>query len=204
MKTLYNITARMRKLPLNLFDYPCVDPNLPFLLGKKIFIVDNGTVSAQKITESCKAKGAEINTSIKESDVLIITSPPVAQTENTTEEAYFDILFHYIRPVGKVLPYMLNKNRGNIIFILTAKALTPSVEYSGIAEFAAAGLLKALAQEYADKGIVINGIAIDEKTEHGIAADWVVFLASGNARNIVGEIIDLSSHRNPMTPNYRG
>jgi hypothetical protein len=194
MKKLYDITARMYKLPLNLFDYPCVDPNGAVLLGKKIHIVDDGAIPMQRIAESCKAKGAELHTTFnKESDVLIINSPSMAQTENINEDAYFDILFHYIRPVRKVLPYMLDKNRGNIIFILTAKALTPSVEYSRIAEFTAAGLLKGLAQQYAGKGIVINGVAMNEKTDRDIAAKWVVFLASGNARNIVGEIIDLSS-----------
>jgi hypothetical protein len=193
MKKLYDITARIRELPLNLFDYPCVDPNSLFLIGKKLYITGDGTVLAQRIAESCKVKGVEINTAFnKESDVLIINSPSIAQKENTNEEAYFDVLFHYIRPVRKVLPYMLNKNRGNIIFILQAKALASSIEYLGIATFAAAALVKGLAQEYAGKGIVINGIAIDEKTDCDIAAKWVVFLVSGNARNIIGEVIDLS------------
>jgi NAD(P)-dependent dehydrogenase (short-subunit alcohol dehydrogenase family) len=204
MKKLYDITARMRKLPLSLFDYPCVDPSSAFLTRKKIHIVDDGTALAQKIVKSCIEKGAETDmVSGEGADILIINNLSIdtkIQTENSSGEIYFDILFHYIRPVREVLPYMLNKNRGNIVFILPAEALSPSTEYSAIASYTVAALVRGLAQEYAGRGIVINGIAIDEETDLNIAARWVVFLASGNARNIVGVVIVLQSP--PPPPKY--
>jgi NAD(P)-dependent dehydrogenase (short-subunit alcohol dehydrogenase family) len=86
---------------------------------------------------------------------------------------------------------MLKKETGNIVFVLPPNAVTPSVEYYRMGVFAVIGLIKGLALQYAPQGIVINGIVLGEQKMYQAIAEWVIFLASGNSRNIIGELIIL-------------
>jgi NAD(P)-dependent dehydrogenase (short-subunit alcohol dehydrogenase family) len=84
---------------------------------------------------------------------------------------------------------MLKKNWGQIVFVLPPHVLTPSTEYAQMSAFAVAGAVKGLALLFAPKGIVVNGIVLGDRKDYETIADWIVFLASNNARNIVGELI---------------
>jgi hypothetical protein len=182
------------KYPPVLFSYPCVDPNTPFFEGKHVVVPGHtaNTLGAE-IIKKCSAKGAAINETIDaDIDILIINTPIVTyDTIIQTEETYFDILFHYIKPAQKAVVSMLDRNKGQIVFVLPPYANRPSVEYAQMAAFAVVGMIKGLAKQYAPKGIVVNGIILGEKYDDAAIAEWAVFLASGNARNIIGECIVL-------------
>jgi hypothetical protein len=196
MKILYDITITIRRLLGSLYDYPCINPNTIFLRNKNVCVVGGKTTGlAEKIIKKCGEKGADTSNSLNEhADILVIIPPPVlaAHENNQTEETYFNVLFHYIKPVQYILPSMLEKQYGQIVFILPGQAVTPSVDYAGTAAFACGGIARGLALEYAEKGIVVNGLVVNEHIDFDVITDWVVFLASGNARNIVGELIDLT------------
>jgi hypothetical protein len=195
MKKVYDIKGTFRDYPDSLFNYPCVDPNTTFLTDKNVYIFENNTTGfGHNLVVMCKDKGARICDSLNcDIDILVINTPFLKTTETIqTGEAYFDVLFHYIKPVQQVLPVMLKKKWGQIVFVLLPEALVPSVEYTGNAAFAVGGIVQGLALEYARKGIVVNGVVLGESPDFDVAAEWILFLASGNARNIVGEIIDLS------------
>jgi NAD(P)-dependent dehydrogenase (short-subunit alcohol dehydrogenase family) len=194
MKMLHEITIEKRSFPLDIFTYPCVDPNTDFLKGKNIFIYENSrNILGDELEKKCKDKGAVIcNALTEDSDILIINSPLLIDTKlPQTEKTYYDILFHYIKPAQEAIRFMQKKSWGQIVFVLPPFALIPSVEYTGMASFAAAGLAKGLALRYAPMGIVTNGLVLGRQTDYDAIAEWVVFLASGNARYIVGGLIDL-------------
>jgi NAD(P)-dependent dehydrogenase (short-subunit alcohol dehydrogenase family) len=192
LKNLKEYSITRRNYPLSLFTYPCVDPNTDYFENKNIMITEKKlTTLGEQLIEKCKDKGAKIFNTINEDiDILIVNSPYlIKEKPPQTEEAYFDVLFHYLRPAKKALSFMLKRNRGQIVFILPPQATIHSVEYAQMASFAVVGLMKGLALEYAPKGIVVNGIVLGESEDYDTVAEWVAFLASGNARNIVGELI---------------
>jgi NAD(P)-dependent dehydrogenase (short-subunit alcohol dehydrogenase family) len=183
----------MRSLPYSLFDYPCVDLSSDFLKDKKVFVENSGAALAQKIIASCAEKGALICAAPDQgADILIINSLSPEREGKSNEETYFKILFYYINPTKKVLPSMLEKNKGAIIYLLPSESLSPSVDYAGIAAFTAGSMVKGLAWQFAGRGITVNGVVIDDKTDRAIAARWVLFLISGNARHITGELVNLT------------
>jgi NAD(P)-dependent dehydrogenase (short-subunit alcohol dehydrogenase family) len=196
MNDLYDLflTINKRKYPGTLFSYPCVDPNSAFLQDKNVVIFGN-TCSAleEQLIKKCKAKGAALCDDLNDdTDILIINAPFGKNDElSQTEELYFDTLFHYIKPSQKAITSMLKRKCGQIVFVLPPHATIPSVEYTSMAAFAIVGLTKGLALKFAPNGIVINGLVLGDSEDYETIADWVVFLASGNARNIVGELIVL-------------
>jgi NAD(P)-dependent dehydrogenase (short-subunit alcohol dehydrogenase family) len=194
MKDLYDISIGLKRYPEALFAYPCVDSNVPFLAGKNVTVFENQKNDLSEwLLEDLKDKGAVIHNAIHENiDILIINAPFLRIDKiEQTEKTYFDILFHYIKPAQKAIPFMAKKRQGQICFILPPKATIPSVEYSQMAAFASVGLVKGLALQYAPKGIVINGIVLGEKENYDSIAAWITFLSGGNARNIIGELIVL-------------
>jgi hypothetical protein len=195
MKDLYDISIGLRRYPEVLFSYPCVDPNTVFLAGKNVLVFESRKNSLSEwLLKDLKNKGATLHNTINENiDILIINTPFLIGDEKIkqTEETYFDILLHYIKPIRETMPFMVKKKRGQICFILPPKATLPSVEYNQMAAFASVGLLKGLALQYASKGIVINGVVLGEKENYDSIAEWIIFLSGGNARNIIGELIIL-------------
>jgi hypothetical protein len=194
INTLYDISIVKGKYPLGLYTYPCVNPNDDFLKDKNVMLFENKmTILGENIIRLCKGKGANIyNTARENTDILIVNAPFLKNDKLCqTEEMYFEILFHYIKPAQKIIPYMLKKGIGQIVFILPPNSTVPSIEYAQMAAFATVGLTKGLAVQYAPKGIVVNGIVLGDKEDYDTIAEWVVFLSSGNARNIVGELIVL-------------
>jgi hypothetical protein len=194
MNTLYDITWTRRSFSPDLFSYPCVDPNTPFLKDKNVTVFQGeNNALGKRIERNCAARGAYISNALNETtDILIINTPLVKyEEEHNTTEKYYDILFHYIKPAQRAIPFMRKKRRGHIVFVLPPHATVPSVEYGQIAAFAAAGLAKGLAMRYAPAGIVINGIVLGDSEDYDAIAEWIVFLASGNAGNIIGELIIL-------------
>jgi NAD(P)-dependent dehydrogenase (short-subunit alcohol dehydrogenase family) len=196
MKKIYDITGTFRDYPDTLFNYPCVDPNTAFLTDKNVFVFENSaTEFGQCLVTACRNKGANVCDSLNcDIDILVLNTPFLRTDEIVQSgKAYFDILFYYIKPVQQVLPVMLKKKWGQIVFVLPPQALEPSVEYTGNAAFAVGGMVKGLALEYARKGIVVNGVVLGESPDFDTAAEWVLFLASGNARHIVGELVNLTA-----------
>jgi hypothetical protein len=192
MKDLFDLTVTRRTYSADLFSYPCVDPGSNFFKNNHVSIVNNKpTMLGKYVAEKCKEREAQITDSPDEhTDILIVNTPfIIGDNIPQTEEIYFDILFHYIKPTQKAIPDMLKKNRGQVVFVLPPHALIPSVEYAQMAAFAMAGSVKGLAQMFAPKGVVVNGIVLGEQEDYETIADWIVFLAGNNARNIIGELI---------------
>jgi hypothetical protein len=195
MKTIHEIFIQKQSFPLDLFTYPCVDPNVYFFTGRNITFCQKGhTLLGEKVREKCKNKGAAVYDVVnKDTDILIVNSPFLKNEKpGNDENAYYDVLFHYIKPVQQVIPFMLEKKHGQIVFILPPSALTPSTNYAMTAAYASAGLVKGLALKYASLGITVNGLVLGESEDFDIIAEWVVFLASGNARNIMGGLVEFS------------
>jgi hypothetical protein len=193
MNTLHDITLTKRSFSQNLFSYPCIDPNTPFLKDKNVMVFQNeSNVLGEQIKRNCTVRGANISDVLNETtDILVINTPYIKHDWENSSEKYYEVLFHYIKPVQKVIPIMQRKGYGNIVFVLPPHATVPSVEYGQIAAFAIAGLTKGLAMKYASTGIVINGMVLGDNEDYNAIAKWIVFLAGGNARNIIGELINL-------------
>lgn len=71
-------------------------------------------------------------------------------------------VFAFAEILKKYIPYMIRKNYGKIVVMLTAYTIgTPPKNMSGYitVKYALLGLIKSVASDYGDKGININGIS---------------------------------------------
>jgi hypothetical protein len=192
MNILHDITLTKISFLPKLFSYPCVDPNTPFLKGKNVMVFqDKSNLLGEQIKRHCTVRGAYISDTLNENiDILVINVPFIKHDDKENDkEKYYEVLFHYIKPAQKAIPFLIGG--GHIVFVLPSYAMIPSVNYDQIAAFAVVGLIKGLAMKYASAGIVINGIVLGDNEDYDAIAEWVVFLASGNAKNIIGELIVL-------------
>ena len=64
--------------------------------------------------------------------------------------------------LGKYIPHMSRQKYGKIVFMLTAYTLNIPPKYQTpyvVSKYALLGLMKSLAVEYAEKGIMVNGVS---------------------------------------------
>ena len=69
-----------------------------------------------------------------------------------------------VKILGAFLPNMIKAKRGKVIFMLTSDTLNQPPKYQSsyvTVKYALLGLMRALAVEYAEKGIMINGVSPD-------------------------------------------
>lgn len=73
-------------------------------------------------------------------------------------------LHSIIEILKKVIPVMTKQKYGKIVFMLTSYTLNNPPKYQssyGTVKYALLGLMKSLSVEYADKGIMVNGVSPD-------------------------------------------
>lgn len=145
------------------------------------------------------AKGGNVITVSKTVDADIrgdhavgIIMPPVVKDEDS-EEAYYHILYYYIHFAQRFVKQMKLCREGfpHLIVVVPFGADRYSTRLSDMAFYAVTGMIGGLAREYGPQGIVVNGLMLGEQLRTDSVSHWLQFLASGNANNILGDIIKL-------------
>ena len=174
-----------------MFEYPCFNSNINFLKGKKVSvfgdnydcIVDFFKSYEASVTPNPDNKG----TSFTQIGVVL----PKNISEDT-EQGYYQILDYYV----ETLQLLIHKMTGvdeftHIVVILPYHADEIGSSFIQMANYAVYGLVKGLGELNAPRRIFINGIIPSENTTKESLNNWVRFLSSNNANNVVGQVIKL-------------
>lgn len=176
-----------------LFEYPCVDSNSAFLSGKKVCLF-NATdfVNVEKFIDL----GAEvvINPSYEQLIKVrcAVLSFPRLNNQDDGRDLYYEILDYYIHNL-KHLIYKMQNSEGfsHLLVVLPKYSNQYCSTLRGMAYYAIYGLIKGLGKVYAPQGVFVNGILYDEMTEKSLLNEWITYILSDNANNIVGQIIEV-------------
>lgn len=191
---LFNIT-RYKDI---LFKYPCVSPLSPYFRGTDVYVLDEQGSYASCL-EGIIAKGGNVITISEASGADLcgdhaigIIMPPAVKNEDS-EEAYYHILDYYIHFAQHFVKRMKHCRGGfpHLIVVIPYGADRYSTRLSDMAFYAVTGMIGGLAREYGPQGIVVNGLMLGEQLRTDSVSHWLQFLASGNANNILGDIIKL-------------
>lgn len=170
----------------HLFKYPCKESNSRHLEKRTVAIYDNDSVvKPEWFTEY----GAEvlINPSDEE-----MTKAKIAVIMPNNGKSYYEVLDYYIQHLQKLVRAMKNKhNFKHIIVVLPAKSDEYSSELSRMASYSIYGLIKGLGKIYAQYSIFVNGIILNEEDSLKFLQERVVYLASDNSCNTVGQVFKL-------------
>lgn len=170
----------------NLFKYPCKDPNSKHLEKRTVAVYDNySIVKAEWFTEL----GAEVLMNPSDDDML---KAKIAVVMPNNGKAYYEVLDYYIQILQKLVRSMKSKhNFKHIIVVLPAKSDEYSTDLSRMAHYAVYGLIKGLGKMYAPFGLTVNGIILNEEEPTKFFQERVVYLASDNSCNTIGQIFKL-------------
>lgn len=191
---LFNIT-RYKDM---LFKYPCVSPLSDYLRGTNVYVLDE-TGDYASCLESIIAKGGNVITISKPEDADIrgdhgvgIIMPPGVKYEDS-EETYYHILDYYIHFAQRFVKQMKHCREGfpHLIVVVPYGADRYSTRLSDMALYAVTGMIGGLAREYGPQGIVVNGLMFGDQLHTDSVSHWLQFLASGNANNILGDVVKL-------------
>ena len=174
-----------------LFEYPCVDSNGKYLDGRKTLLFNSvGYIDASKLEEL----GAEVYIDPNNDEMSFPRIGVIApvETKETNEKAYYHILDYYIHTLQTIIHKMgASKGYNHIVVLLPSGANQCHSDLEGMAYYAVYGLIQGLGAMYAPIGIFINGIVLSETNNVKLTTDWIAFLASDNACNMVGQVICL-------------
>ena len=170
----------------HLFKYPCKDPNSRYLAKRTVVVYDNSSiVKAEWFTEL----GAEVLINPSDDEM---SKAKIAVVMPNNGNGYYEVLDYYIQTLQKLVSSMKSKhNFKHIIVVLPAKSDEYSTELSHMAHYAVYGLVKGLGKTYAKNSLFINGIILNEKDPLKFLQERLVYLASDNSCNTVGQIFKL-------------
>lgn len=184
-----NFYFEKEKIEKRLFKYPCVDTNSLFLSDKTICVFGNNDCTPISSLENL---GARIlfnpeNKDTSFSDIGIVFPP---KTTKQGEELYFEILDYFV----EILQLLVHKQKSvggykHIVVILPPEANKYSTEYDMMAYYAIYGLTKGLGKRYGEFGLFVNGLITNLSNPKAI--EYIRFLVSDNACNIVGQVIEI-------------
>lgn len=170
-----------------LFKYPYKDPNGFFLEKRTVAIYGNNSLIDACWFKDCGAEEVLINPSYEE-----MTKAKVGVVMPNGGIGYYEVLDYYIITLQKMICSMKSKhNYKHIIVILPPRADEYSCELSRMAHYAVLGLIKGLGKMYAQNGLFVNGIILNNENPLKYLKERIVYLASDNSCNTVGQIFKL-------------
>ena len=173
--------------PDDLFQYPCKDPNGKHLERRTVVIYDKNSIINSDWFKDCGAADVFINPSDEE-----MAKAKIAVVMPNGGKDYYDVLDYYIHTLQKLVRSMKSKhNFKHIIVVLPPKSDEYSSELVRMAHYSVYGLIKGLGKMYATHRLFINGIILDEKEPLKFLHERVVYLASDNSCNTVGQVFKL-------------
>lgn len=174
-----------------MFEYPCINSNNNILDGKKVSVFGN---ECDKIVEFLRICNANVtfNPSNKETSFSQIGIVFPKDVKEDTEEGYYHIVDYYV----ETLQLLIHKMSGvdeftHIVAVLPPQSDEMGISFHKMAYYAVYGLVQGLGELNAPQRIIINGIIPSDSTNSDLLINWIKFLSSNNANNIVGQIIKL-------------
>lgn len=170
----------------SLFTYPCKDANSKHLDKRTVAVYDRNSIIAPSWF---KEVGAEvlINPSADE-----MSKAKIAVVMPNNRTGYYEVLDYYIHTIQMLVRSMKSKhNFKHIVVVLPAHANEYSPDYTRMAHYAVCGLIKGLGKTYAVNNLYVNGIILNENDPLKNLKDRVIYLASDNSCNTVGQIFKL-------------
>lgn len=170
----------------HLFKYPCKDPNSRHLEKRTVAIYDRNAIVEP---EWFMQHGADVLVNPSDEEM---SKAKIAVIMPNMGNGYYEVLDYYVQLLQKLLRSMKDKhNFKHIIVILPAKSDEYSTELSRMAYYAVYGLIKGLGKMYAKNSLFVNGIILNEESSIKYLEDRVVYLASDNSCNTVGQVFKL-------------
>lgn len=184
MKTIQLLSRE--SCPDSLFTYPCKDANSKHLNKRTVVIYDhNNVIDSAWFTEY----GAEVMLNPND-DEMSKAKIAVVMPNNGT--GYYEVLDYYIQTLQKLVRSMKNKhNFKHIVVVLPAHSEEYSTDYARMAHYAVYGLIKGLGKTYAVNNLYVNGIILNGSDPFRNLKDYLLYLASDNSCNTVGQIFKL-------------
>ena len=105
---------------------------------------------------------------------------------------YYEVLDYYIHTLQKLVLSMKSKhNFKHLIVVLPPKSDEYSTELPKMAHYSIYGLIKGLGKMYAPYSLLVNGIILNENDPIKNLQERILYLASDNSCNTVGQIFKL-------------
>lgn len=170
----------------HLFIYPCKDPNNRYLERRTVAIYDNNSIiKPEWFTEY----GADVFMNPSDEEMA---KAKIAVLMPNSGEGYYEVLDYYIQHLQNLVRSMKNKhNFKHIIVVLPAKSDEYSTELTRMASYAIYGLIKGLGRLNAQYSLFVNGIILNEEDPLKYLHERIVYLASDNSCNTVGQVYKL-------------
>lgn len=185
MKSVY--LYQKEYCPDDLFKYPCKDPNGKHLERRTVVIYDNKSMIDPDWFYDCGAADVMINPGDEE-----MAKAKIAVVMPNDGKDYYGVLDYYVHTLQKLVRSMKSKhNFKHIIVVLPAKSDEYSSELTRMAYYAVYGLIKGLGKMYAANRLLVNGVILDESEPLRFLRERVVYLASDNSCNTVGQVFKL-------------
>lgn len=181
-----NIFLKEESFSDSLFLYPYKDPNGSCLEKRVVAIYDKRSIIKE---QWFSAKGAD--TMLNPSDDFMEKAKIAVIMPNYGED-YYEVLDYYIALLQKLVRSMKRKhNFKHIVVVLPPRSDEYCTDYSGIAHYAVYGLIKGLGKKYAPYGLIVNGIILNEEDPTKHLQERILYLASDNSCNTIGQIFKL-------------
>ena len=175
----------------SMFDYPCVDANSNYLLGKKISIITSNEIVDPSWFEGVGAM-VLINPENKDTSFTNVGIVMPCSVISDNEEGYYQVMDYYIQ----TLQLFVHKQKTlpgfkHLIVVLPAKSDEYSTSLIRMAYYAVYGLVKGLGKMYGPYGLFVNGIILNENNPQKNLQDRLLLMASDNSCNIIGQVFKL-------------
>ena len=167
--------------------YPCKDPNGKHLERRIVAIYDKNSIIAPDWFKDCGAADILINPSDEE-----MAKAKVAVVMPDDGKDYYEVLDYYIHILQKLVRSMKSKhNFKHIVVVLPPKSDEYSSELVRMAHYSVYGLIKGLGKMYAQHCLFVNGIILNDEDPLKYLKERVIYLASDNSCNTVGQVFKL-------------
>ena len=184
MKSVY--FYRKESCSNQLFQYPCKEPNSRHLEKRTVAIFDT-TGIVQKEWFSDYGANVLVNPSDEE-----LKKAKIAVVMPNNGTSYYDVLDYYVQLLQKLIRFLKAKhNFKHIIVVLPPKSDECCTELPRMAHYSIYGLIKGLGKTYAANSLFVNGIILNSEDPLKFLQDRMIYLASDNSCNTVGQIFKL-------------
>lgn len=170
----------------HLFRYPCKDPNSRQLENRTAAIFDtNNIIKPEWLSDF----GAEVVMNPSDDE---LSKAKIAIVMPNNARDYYGVLDYYIQLLQKLVRNMKSKhNFKHIIMVLPPKSDECSTELHRMALYSVYGLVKGLGKMYAQNCLYVNGIILNSEDPAKYLQDRIVYLASDNSCNTIGQVFKL-------------
>lgn len=170
----------------HLFKYPCKNPNGKHLENRTVVIYDN-----EFIVKAGWFREYGADTIVNPNDEEYKQAKIAVVMPNNGHD-YYEVLDYYIHTLQKLVLSMKSKhNFKHLIVVLPPKSDEYSTELPKMAHYSIYGLIKGLGKMYAPYSLFVNGIILNEDDPIKNLQERILYLASDNSCNTVGQIFKL-------------